>query len=368
MIEPRPGMTPRELIPGDPDEVDRLAERLARFARSAGQAGERLAALDDPHWSGTAAEAFRDAVGEVPAAFRAGAGAFQEAAEALSVYAQVLRAAWRTAAEAVRLVEDAARSSAAWRAAGAAGMDPGEPARERARMLTRRAGDEVRTAAASARRRIAAATTHAPAGRSDLVAGAVPGVRTSQAEISVVVEHALAQPEQYVAPLDQVVSDVHFGADHQVPFVGADRRGANSWDQWAAQADDRSVGTVGAHTVAAAGIVALFGREGRRGHTAMQTAGADTDTLRRRGASARPHRDGGPGPSQVSVGWRTNLAGHPRTTGTFRVWAGAEGSPLGRTIPASAVTLGVAGESAPGVILRNGPPAEEDPAAPGAKP
>ncbi|MEN3362635.1 MAG: hypothetical protein V7637_6617, partial [Mycobacteriales bacterium] len=60
MIEVRPGQTPAELIGGQPDEVERLAARLARFAAGAADASVRLRGLDSGHWSGGAADLFRE--------------------------------------------------------------------------------------------------------------------------------------------------------------------------------------------------------------------------------------------------------------------------------------------------------------------
>lgn len=367
MTELRPGATPAELVPGDPEAVAELAARLSRFAHSAGEAGQRLAALDSGHWSGSAAEAFRDAVGEVPAAFRGAAQAFGAAATALAGYARQLHQARGRAAEAVRLVEEAETRSTAWRAAGAIGADPGEPLRQQATAQLRRERDQLRATAESARRHLAEAAAHAPSGRADLVTGPVPGIRTATAEITLHVDHPLEQPSQYVAPLDQVVGDVHFGADHQVPFAGAATPANGGWEQWAAHGAGRSVGTIGAQTLAAAGVVAVVGGDGRQRHTALQTAGADPETLRRQGVVVRQRRHPATGPSQVAGAWRTNLAGHSRSSGMLRVWSGRDANPLARTIPSPAVTLGFGGEVSSRVVPRSGPPAEENPAAPGAR-
>ena len=113
-----PGALPAELVPGEPDEVERLAARLTRFAAGAGEAAARLDALSRGAWSGEAGELFREAVGEVPASADPGGDRVR------------LR---RPRADGVRT--DAARGAGGRRPRGPAGraVDPGVRARPTSR-------------------------------------------------------------------------------------------------------------------------------------------------------------------------------------------------------------------------------------------
>jgi hypothetical protein len=349
MIEPRPGMLPRDLIPGNPDEVERLAARLARFGRNAADAAHRLSGLDSEHWSG-AAERFRAAVSEVPDHVRGGAAAFESAARELTGYAQTLREGQRAADRAIGLADEAARVTAAWQGAGGVGADPGESLRQQSRRLADEAVGDVRRAALAAAQRLGQVAAKAPTGGANVLAGGLPGVLAGDSEISAVVDHDLDRPDAYVAPLDRVTSDVQFGADHHAEFTG----GGADWDTWSGAGTGRAVGSVSTETVAAAAL--LLGGDLRRRRTALESAGVDADLLGRRGPGPR---QGGRTAVRTGGGWRTNLTGRPRSGATVRAWAGREGNPLRHTTGAAAVTLAPAGQQSRGVVLRSGPPTSE---------
>ena len=351
MIQPQPGMSPRELVPGSPDEVERLAARLGRFARNAAEAARRLSGLDSEHWSGAAAERFRAAVSEVPDLMHQGSAAFDSAVRELTAYARTLREGQRVADRAIDLADQAAQATTAWRDGGGQGADPGEELRQQSRRLADQAADDVRRAALAAAQRLGQVAARAPAAGAGLLPGALPGIRAGAAEIGAVVEHHLDQPEGYVAPLDQVVSEVQFGADHHADFAG----GGTDWGTWSADGAGRSVGSVSTDTVAGAAL--LLGGSRRRRRTALESAGVDTDELGRR---PRPARRGDGTAARAGGAWRTNLTGRPRSGGAIRAWGAPEGNPLRRTTAAAAVTLAPAGQQAPGVVLRSGPPAPED--------
>ncbi|MGH7487710.1 MAG: putative T7SS-secreted protein, partial [bacterium] len=57
-----PGAAPEDLVPGDPDALERLSARLREFARNAADAVSGVERLDSAHWSGVAAEHFRDSI------------------------------------------------------------------------------------------------------------------------------------------------------------------------------------------------------------------------------------------------------------------------------------------------------------------
>jgi hypothetical protein len=354
MIEPQPGMAPREMIRCDPDEVDRLATRLTRFAGNAADAAGRLSALDSEHWSGPAAERFRAALSDLPDQMHRGATAFQAAARELAGYAQALREGLRTAERAIGLAERAASATAAWRTSGAPGPDPGEPLRQEAHRLAELVAGDVRRAAVAAAQRLGAAADRAPSGGACLLPGTLPGIRADGTEIGAVVDHQLADRNRYLAPLDQLTADLRFGAEHEVHFAG----GGTDWSSWSAAGEGRSIGTVSTDLVAG---TALLGRSRRR--TALESAGLAASDLRRR--PRLPHGTEGAVGRTSGGGWRTGRTGHqrsggPRPGGTIRAWSGPEGNPLRRPAASSPVTLGGAGPPAPAAVRHTGPPAAQD--------
>jgi hypothetical protein len=110
----------RELVPGDPEELGRLAARLAVFGGGMSEAGGRLANVHASGWTGPASDAFAGLVGEQPAKYRAAGSAFEHAVSAIRGYAAVLRHAQADAGRAVAMFEQATRESGRWQHARAA--------------------------------------------------------------------------------------------------------------------------------------------------------------------------------------------------------------------------------------------------------
>jgi hypothetical protein len=351
-----PGARADDLVPGDADEVERLAARLNGFASAADDAAGRLAGLDAEHWSGRAADLFRAAVGPLPRQLGGAAGAFAAAARALSGYAAALRDGQSAAAAAVRLVERSTPDSA--------GAD-----RETARQMVERARAEVSEAARSAAARLAEATADAPAGSA--VDRSATAVRAGGTAIRAVPEHRLARPDDYVAPMGDLADNVHFGHDGHVAFAGGAAHA--SWQAWAAGDPGRGLGRVEPGVLAGLGLavggLTMIGRR-RRDRTALAQVGIDDAELRQRaerrvagdrGGAAPPARIGRLGGAEA---WRTGLASAPGAGGTVHAWAGPEANPLPRTRSAEAARLVPADRQVSGVVPHTGPPAnEEDPGA-----
>jgi hypothetical protein len=354
-----PGARPADLVPGEPDEVERLAARLARFATGAGEASARLDSMDATAWSGQAGALFREAVGEVPARLTRAAGAFATAARALSAYARVLREGQATAARAVRLVE---QSSPETRAAD----------QETANQLLARARAEVEEAGTLAAARLAEATADAPAGE-DAVQGRA--IRSGDVTVRLVTEHELTDPDRLVAPAGdwaQTAADVRFSEPHQVGFAGggsAEPGATPSWEAWAAsgEAGDRGLGVVEPGVLAALGVAAVgvtvIGRRRREG-TALTLVGLDERELRRRRAEfgGARHRDGVVAPARAARlrtadAWRTRLASSAQG-GTVHHWTDPSVDPLPRARVIRGRVASVDREVR-GAVLRTGRPAHE---------
>jgi len=358
MTEVRPGARPDELVPGDPDEVERLAARLARFAVAAAAASAGLAGVDSGHWSGTAAEEFRAAVGPVPRQLARAGDAFAAAARALAAFADALREAQRAAATAVRLVEQSTPESA-------------EADQQTARRQVEQARSEVAGAAQSAAARLAETAVDAPSQSGVRWSGLLPAVHTDGTTVRAVTEHELARPADYLAPLGDLVDSVHFGHDHHVAFAATTAESVASWQEWSEQGAGRGLGRVEPELLAALGIGAagrtMAGRR-RRDRTAFALVGlgeAEIRSRRPRRPRLRRREQGGVAAPAVSGrlrgagAWRTRLASPPRAGGTVHPWAGPEASPLPQAHAADAVRLPAADRQASGVVQRTGPPADE---------
>ncbi len=175
------GADPRQLVPGDPEELESLAAKLAGFAEAMGTAVDRLRRIEVGEWTGAGADAFRRLVDDQPARFEVGARAFSAAAAAVSDHARVLRQAQADAGEAVTRHEEAEANSQAWRgqlessharAAAAAPLppptslppppDPGAEGRDSAQRLLQEARARVRHHAELAIAALGAAEEAAP--------------------------------------------------------------------------------------------------------------------------------------------------------------------------------------------------------------
>ncbi|CAA9215806.1 MAG: hypothetical protein AVDCRST_MAG41-215 [uncultured Corynebacteriales bacterium] len=351
-----PGSRPADLVPGEPDEVDRLAARLTRIAVTAGDAGSRLATLDAEVWTGESAQVFQGAIGDVPARLSQAAGAFGSAAQALTAYARALREGQATAAGAIRMVEQATPETLA--------AEQG-----RAAALVTRASAEVDAAGRLAAERLARAEADAPVGEAavpDRMAGCEMVLRVGT-------EHELADPGGYVSPPGDwggSVAEMRYTTPHDVAFaagLGGDT--PPSWDSWAAGGQDRAVGVVEPAAVvtatgAAVAAGALIGRRSRRG-TALGLAGLTEAELRRRRAEfgGARHRESGSGHVGVirlhdTSGWRTRLVSGTRTPSTVPPWTGSGADPLPR-VRLFADRSGSVDRDVRGAVLRTGRPAHE---------
>jgi hypothetical protein len=358
MIGVTPGATPADLVPGDPDEVDRVALRLARVAASAGDAADKLRVLDSDVWSGQAAQLYRAAIGDVPSRLTSAAGAFGAAAQALRDYAQALREGRSAAANAVRMVERSTPDTAA--------VD-----QQAADALLARTTDQIQAAGRLAADRLARAEAEAPQ-----LSG--PGA-DADVRVDTGVEHRLDDPGHYVSlPGDWSgsVADMRYTTPHDVAFAGAlggewapgGGPAAMSWQDWAASGSGRGTGVVEAGTLAAAGAavaaVTMIGR--RRDRTALGLVGLDESELRRRrdefgGARHRNDALAPPTPAArltASDTWRTRLASITRPAGTVQPWTGSGAGQLERA-SVLADRSGAIDRDVRGAVLRIGRPATE---------
>lgn len=358
MIRATPGAVPTDLIPGDPDEVDLVALRLARVAAGASDAAEKLRVLDTHVWSGESAELYRASIGDVPSRLTDAASAFGSAARALRDYARALRDGRATAVSAIRMVERSTPETAA-------------ADQQAADALLARTADEIEAAGRLAADRLTRAEAGAPRPDGDTATSAGLDVRVG-------VEHRLDDPGHYVAPPGDwsgSVADMRYTTPHDVAFAGAlggeaapgGDPSAAGWQDWAASGSGREVGVVQAGTVAAAGAavaVTMIGR--RRDRTALGLVGLGEDELRLRRdefGGAR-HRDGALSPptpaAQLAAidAWRTRLAPITRPAGTVQHWTG---SGAGRLQRASVLTdrSGAIDRDVRGAVLRVGRPATE---------
>jgi hypothetical protein len=357
MIPVRPGARPEELVPGDPEAVERVAVRLARVAASTTDAADGLQLLDTDVWSGPAADLYRGAIGDVPDRLDRAAGAFADAARALREYARALQDARSTASIAVRMVERSTPETAA-------------ADQQSADAQLARATAELDAAARLAAERLARAQAEAPT--------LPPAGAGTDLTLRVDTEHQLDDPDRYVSsPGDwgDSVADMRYTSAHDVPFSGAlgaevssAGSGEAAWQDWAASGSGRGLGVIEAGTVAAAGAavaaVTVIGR--RRDRTALSLVGLDEDELRRRRdelAGGRPGRAEALSPVHAARlggagAWRTGLAPAARPTGTVQHWTG---SGAGRPQRSSALAdrSGSIDADVRGAVLRTGRPAHE---------
>ena len=355
MTEVTPGARPEQLVPGKPEEVDRLAARMARFATGAGEAAAKLDSLDDGAWSGESGRLFREAVGPVPTRLNRAAAAFAAAARALSTYATVLREGQATAARAVSLVEQSTPDSA-------------EADRNTAMAWLARARMNVEQAGEVAAMRVGEAAADAPEhggelGGSTLSSGGIT--------VELVTRHELTDPSSLVAPSgdwSDSVADVRYTQPHDVGFAGAGTSTPVSWEAWAGGSSTRSLGVVEPALLAAFGVAALgglrvIGRR-RRESTAMDLVDLDELTLRRRRDELTVGRDqvGVLAPARAgrlrsSGAYRTRLASPPRPGGTVQHWAGPVGGPA--RVRVAGEPLGSVDREVRGAVLRTGRPPRE---------
>ncbi|HKY74615.1 MAG TPA: hypothetical protein VJS45_00630, partial [Acidimicrobiia bacterium] len=264
MTELRVGAHPRDVIPGAPEDVETLATRLETYSDDARDAAARLGAIDSGAWVGSAGDAFRDAIGELPEKLRRASDAFWDAGAALRVYAGRLRDAQAAAAKAIELFsvadsrsrtwaaqqkahDDAVRSSAGSEAPPPALLpvtdDPGEQLRSEAQRLIEEQRHEVEEAAQRAAERLEEAGRAAPnkpgllkrvlSGAGDIAGDFLGGVVEGTAGIiefgfKLTPTYALINPEGYLENVTGMAKGIAFGVTHPVEFAKA----AVNWDMW----------------------------------------------------------------------------------------------------------------------------------------
>lgn len=166
-----PGVTPQDLIPGDPDELLGLCGSLNTLADGFNTAGTELQRISTGSWQGDAAEAFQQTIGQQPTRYFTAAQSFSLAATAISRYAAVLEACQQAAARAIASYEDAQTASAGWQQrktiAHAAGhpfveSDPGDAGRAQAEASLGEARSLLDQAAGTAGSSLSSAESTAP--------------------------------------------------------------------------------------------------------------------------------------------------------------------------------------------------------------
>ncbi len=244
-------VSPQQLVPGDPDEVDALARRLDTFASAAESGGSRLRGIGRDGWVGVAAEAFRDQVDEVPDKLLKGSRAFGQAAAALRSHARVLRAAQEQARRAMQLWDEAEAASRAWahqreawaeaeRSAAArrtdppagsapSGTDPGAAGRARALDLLDDARRDVRRSGAAVAGELHEAADLAP-DEPSLLSKAVDAVVSfgkgageatwglAEFAFKLSPQYAMIDPKGYLEHLEGLGKGLAYGAQHPKEF------------------------------------------------------------------------------------------------------------------------------------------------------
>jgi hypothetical protein len=251
-----------DLIPGDPDEVDRLAREYGRYAQGARQAAtllRRLDSVDSGGWVGPAGDAFRTAVGELPDRLTHGEDAFAQAARSLTTYGRILREAQADACAAVRRYAEAEAATRAWQQRAAArtaelartratalplllvspGPDPGAEGRQAAERLLVEARARVEAAARLAAAGLREAGRAAPrepgllaratrALGSFLTGAGEAGWSLAEFTFRATWVYALIDPKGSRDDAVQLVDGLRSGFDHPAEFGKA----VLDWDTW----------------------------------------------------------------------------------------------------------------------------------------
>jgi uncharacterized protein YukE len=97
---------PKELIPGNSEEIRDLVRSLRSYGHALEDVGKGLRTVDDGGWQGKAADAFRARYEGEPKRWLEASDAFLDAADALEGYADTLDWAQAQAAEAIKLWND----------------------------------------------------------------------------------------------------------------------------------------------------------------------------------------------------------------------------------------------------------------------
>jgi hypothetical protein len=159
------GATVADLVPGNPDDLERLVARCTTLAHGLAWAADRIRAIHAGAWVGPAGDAFRQVVEDEPGRYATAADAFAGTGAAVASYRLTLVDAQGMARRALAMLADADAdaASAAWRRQDEPPpVDPGSEGRDRARALLDDARARVRAAGDQAARRTEAAWADAP--------------------------------------------------------------------------------------------------------------------------------------------------------------------------------------------------------------
>lgn len=280
--------------------MDQLSSRLTTVARTAGGAVEQLLDVETETWEGSAAESFRAIVSDVPRRLEDAAGAFGEAAAAVAIYADALRAArsearraidlyqageaqtqrWERAWSVWRIEAESARRNGAAEPGRPSSTDPGGWERCEAERIVGAAQARVADAAERARNRMSEAWKMAPdkpgffsravstVGQFGL--GVWDGVYgLGEMAWSLSPTRALIDPDGYWSDVSDMGRGIAYGVTHPVEFAKA----VTNWEMWMdnpARALGQLVPDL-AITIATAGGGAAA-TAGRRGLDAVDTA------------------------------------------------------------------------------------------------
>ncbi|GAA2450485.1 putative T7SS-secreted protein [Streptomyces lavendulocolor] len=177
---------PAELIHGQASKITASAKNLRDFSAAFNMVGAGMKGLDDAHWKGEAADAYRETFQLLPTDWLHAADAFEAAAAALTAYAATVTAAQGIAKEAVALFKEGietsqkavdahnkkvdaynkARTSDAPLPEPGPFTDPGQAQRDQAQEILENARRQRNEAAERANQIVTAALAHAPAEKS----------------------------------------------------------------------------------------------------------------------------------------------------------------------------------------------------------
>ncbi len=263
----------RELIPGDPDEVEALAARLAALGEGLSEAAARLVDLDDGGWRGPAAEAFRATLGDQPQRYAVAGEAFADATAALRRYAGVVSDAQAEAQRALQWWQEAEAATAGWERAWA--LHDAEW-RQRTLSTLDAASAAVDDEAAIAAAALAAAEEGAPdepgfrsrlwAGLSGFAGGLWASTGGAVVEI---VGAVLDDPGGFVSDAwDNAVDHLNvFDWDTFADTWAETGKDLVAWDDWAAGNPARALGRIAGNVLLGAGagkiVTRLLRRRGR---------------------------------------------------------------------------------------------------------
>ncbi|MFF4783792.1 putative T7SS-secreted protein [Streptomyces sp. BK205] len=303
------GATVTDLIPGVPEDLDRLAAKLSQFSKAFDESARRLRGLDTSSWSGDAAEGFRTTVGKLPEGLEKAREAFSAACRAVDTYADVLRRAQKAASA---VIEDAAEARLASRkhdyavedyeqarargdstATEPPGADPGAAAMSAACARWEQARAEVDEAAEQAARTLrdaAEAAPHEPGvldrfmgwGKSFADGFGEAGLDLLKMGVKTDPFYALVNPAGFLKQTTTTLDGLVWGAQNPKEFAKA----ATDWETWTTN-PSRALGHLGPDVV----VELLTGGVGGIATKASTAARRSTHALEE-GAEAAQHAAG----------------------------------------------------------------------------